>query len=923
MATTSKTGPLWILPEETLLSKNDKNQPLSYVIHGRAQCRWGVLCRGVLTIHDKEGGKTLLVITKAAMLSVKKLQAQDMLAISLSIAIPNLPTAKPILFAFNNKEEQGEWFTAFHGCIREGENREIPLSDLVAVPQGPAQSFDGVEVRKALLEVLSLHKFQQLNDIWEGKNNLFRILYPFRDYLISLARSVSNCTLVVNLGNMFKEPKKKFVIQDCSMSCGKIVEMICQKMLKNPDDGSKSKNFSLFTTGGFALSWKEPIAAYGFGVLFPTWELNIKSTLLEPEAVIKEALNIKQIKYPDPSSPQVGAPPTITFFFPPLARADGLIKKTLPIAKDRQDIPLFQIRDFVAAKLNIQNPSQYVLATKETTGNGFCLDMSVSPYSYGFGWRFTSWDLEFIPATLVQPSSTDTSDPTHLFDTLPIPELRWVTIPKSCATDNELKSALRFMGKKLKELGTDQEMWRCDRIVQGNMLLSAQQEAQEAKDQLASKTFELEEIKKLLEQTRSENQALNEKVTQLVLQQGEFDGKQKEASANAFRANMEKEAAQKNEAEALNSLAEARAREKELEEEKVQAVKKLTSELKETKEQLSIATSKMESLSKSLDESADKITMIVKEQSDLLAKLEKSEKKESEEEVVESLLAQMRLKLEESEKESQSNKRLYEVMQQRAQMAETRFAEVMRSHNKLERDVEYLKTQSKVSADAIESAARDVRNAKQEKFFACEQAKTELENVKVQLKAAVLLQKETAEQAETCKRLLEDRSRETSCAVENEEKTKNRLSEISKELISTKEMLLKAQNSAGLAIPPRVFTLIEETREKAEAAAAASAPPRSTTPPVASASSSLTSPTSTASNPASVTSPIITASDSPAIPTELSSSNFLSAIKEQMDLLLRSGVDPALTSFATALLPSLQARFDVLSSDSSSPAEQL
>ena len=298
MATTSKTGPLWILPEETLLSKNDKNQPvyffsffffyffslhicflfmimflhclclplcimschyvcsifcdvmwcdviwydvnllhavccalcvqLSYVIHGRAQCRWGVLCRGVLTIHDKEGGKTLLVITKAAMLSVKKLQgiehlydflflcfffsfslflfftflsylhsyfhkypsfsAQDMLAISLSIAIPNLPTAKPILFAFNNKEvplfnfssqfffffllclksqEQGEWFTAFHGCIREGENREIPLSDLVAVPQGPAQSFDGVEVRKALLEVLSLHKFQQLNDIWE------------------------------------------------------------------------------------------------------------------------------------------------------------------------------------------------------------------------------------------------------------------------------------------------------------------------------------------------------------------------------------------------------------------------------------------------------------------------------------------------------------------------------------------------------------------------------------------------------------------------------------------------------------------------------------------------------------------------------------------------------------------------------------
>jgi len=290
---------------------------------------------------------------------------------------------------------------------------------------------EGVEV--ALLELLALIPLSA-ESIWEGDAELFPVLFQFKDNFLRLcerpaldesAAATSN-VLAFNLPLQdFPVARKRFRVNR-GLPTSALVTLLCSKL--GVADPSR---FALYSLKGFRLNPAEPLASYGFGTLFKSWELNVcrvrdrsKASLLLP-----------------PVSSSVVENETIVLIFPPLLELVGLQKKTTKLSREELNMPISEIIRHAWAKLGVPNPERFTLMASDDHGEHIVLAPDQSLRTYGLGWRFHGpWELRVVFISLATTSDTSR---------LPMRLFPWIDVPRSSPTLEEAIEAARALDAKL------------------------------------------------------------------------------------------------------------------------------------------------------------------------------------------------------------------------------------------------------------------------------------------------------------------------------------------------------------------------------------------------------------------------------------------------------------------------------------------
>lgn len=170
----------------------------------------------------------------------------------------------------------------------------------------------------------------------QGSYQSQAIISQFKTLFNNIGKSISNASysIAFNLRDpSFSSPRLRVCVPDPLITVGELLANICTIALKNKDSFDVNK-YCISTLQGMTLRSTETLASFGFGVLFPSWELHVSVTAPAEnrEEFVVENLEKRDAKQQSGDSNQTGPLPTVTFIFPQKARHDGLVKKTMGIS---------------------------------------------------------------------------------------------------------------------------------------------------------------------------------------------------------------------------------------------------------------------------------------------------------------------------------------------------------------------------------------------------------------------------------------------------------------------------------------------------------------------------------------------------------------------------------------------------------------
>ncbi|KAH3760461.1 hypothetical protein Pelo_7711 [Pelomyxa schiedti] len=430
-------------------------------------------------------------------------------------------------------------------------------------------------IEMALLELLALHKFS-FENIWEGEPGLFPILYQFKEQFFSISSSDKSAKplLVLNFPESATLPQKRFRVQS-SWTVQKVLNLVCQKF-----PALSGSELGLFCIKGFRLINNEPLASFGFGTLFQSWELHVQvlpqhdklpasfsppvRSLLSPtpslmgssrmaspgEATTTVATTTPTATVSSPTSTQTPSPQehdtharpqavqTITFDLPPLLLLGGLQKKTVRITPEQLHEPIRNIIKSVCSKFEIPNSEDFSLVTTDPS-EAILLSSDATLESYGLGWKFNTWNLVIAFTSLCEIGST-VQGGAQIQPSLK-GEWRWVDVSRANLVIPEAKILIRYLDttvsqqseiitQQLNDYATLEEnlsnsMASCDLLeVEKAQLIDERDQLTAEKSQFAAMLVEKEatidvmqsNVTSLHEQLQAQQRAADEKAEQAL-----------------------------------------------------------------------------------------------------------------------------------------------------------------------------------------------------------------------------------------------------------------------------------------------------------------------------------------------------------------------------------------------------------------------
>ncbi|PRP88082.1 hypothetical protein PROFUN_04173 [Planoprotostelium fungivorum] len=175
-------------------------------------------------------------------------------------------------------------------------------------------------------------------DVWEGDPQVFPIFYQFKDTLKPAASGgkIQPLPLIATRSSVILGFKKTYRVTP-DQTVGHLMDIVSEKM--NIVDSSR---LNLSTLRGFALDNGSTLSSYGFGIIFPNWELRVTVQEIErPKTTIMRECAVR-VK------------------FPPLVEFKGLSGQSFLI--DISSTPS-QLIASICEKFNISDPERFVLAT--------------------------------------------------------------------------------------------------------------------------------------------------------------------------------------------------------------------------------------------------------------------------------------------------------------------------------------------------------------------------------------------------------------------------------------------------------------------------------------------------------------------------------------------------------------------------------
>eukprot|EP01132_Coremiostelium_polycephalum_P001525 gene1525-1919_t len=336
----------------------------------------------------------------------------------------------------------------------------------------------------SLFRLLAEHKLSE-RDIWEGDPILFSILYQFKEQLIKTESPPNIITFHLPSIPEFGDVRKKSYKINKKFTIAQTISLICKKqMIPDP------KRFWVGSLLGFIMNDNEPLATYGLGSLFESWELRL---IVKEDILSKSPLKYEPIE-------SIGTEFIVVFELPPLEEFNGLKKHNVKVDSNHT---IKQTIASICKRYKVESPERFsVMTIDDNPLIEFVLFSGACFKHYGLGYKFKKWDLKIVFTDLIPP---------YVHRHTVIPMHGWAQVSPGQLDPFTARAIINDLEEKCSEYQS--EIRRLNKDIEGGNELSAThvKEIERLRE-------EIKRLQQLLEEEREATSQQNEVYEQRLLQ---------------------------------------------------------------------------------------------------------------------------------------------------------------------------------------------------------------------------------------------------------------------------------------------------------------------------------------------------------------------------------------------------------------------